>query len=800
MFTLTNLLIFFGFFYLAAAAYSRISGKKPQNLLSTGELTSSILSKEGGWGILVPISGVLVLIYNLIATTFWFIGVVIQFIAWLLRWIWDEVIVAGGYFLFSIIWHYLIKWPWKILLFAFTKIFSSLKIENLWIGSLAIFVSLAIMFVGRYLVQIFELWGFLTYFFGVLAVIPLGVGLSAVIQKIKVKDADDASQSRKKFTTHLLYIIAGLFAILCIQAVIVYIGTFTYLSPILSTLLAGGNLIGTLLILANSVIIIFSLAALPSFSDDYNGPNKSIAPAFFKYLLSNRWGMFLVSGPAMLIPLIIACIIPYVVTQGVSYLAGKVSNEVFDYRLSQLKKSQDSIPIYNYGDWLDTDRISDDSIKVMQAQDRKRINAGMSYRSNMYNQQYLETFYKAHYSELGSAPVGAMLYLFNQFYSIENEAISTTPYTQKFTTIDTSQLSVLNNERIPQIQQERKRLENEASYLRTQLKNVRNDNPIQPNVNTPIQERPQTKSESPAGQTRELDYSENQRVYYREQIESSNKEISKADKKLERAKVVAAHLQEIYKAEQSNNSNNEAASKIAYLLISLWLCLLVGIAFGAAIPMFAFVNHHLYQTDKGGDLYLMEKIQHANTVNANQPLLGVILFSVLFYTQIFSEFSFLSNLKDLVPNLNTVDQLFSKGKTAPTINSTEQKISIDTAEAMPVIDSVYSVGAAAAPVTEVFSNVDVDNAPIYTGEEFSYNNNLHVENGAPASSYVVIVSYVVDENGTVIDITPLTSHGYGLEEEIIGAIQRTSGYWQAATKNGTSVKCKMENTFTFGEQ
>jgi flagellar hook assembly protein FlgD len=97
----------------------------------------------------------------------------------------------------------------------------------------------------------------------------------------------------------------------------------------------------------------------------------------------------------------------------------------------------------------------------------------------------------------------------------------------------------------------------------------------------------------------------------------------------------------------------------------------------------------------------------------------------------------------------------------------------------------------------VYTSDDVDKQAEYTGDSFTYNGNLHTENGAPNDNYEVLVSYVVDEDGFVIDVYALTNNGYGLEEEIVAAIQRTSGAWNAAKKNGATVKCRIENTFSF---
>ena len=803
--SLATLMFFLGGFYLAAAAYSLISGKKPSNLLSITELNSTILSKGGGWGILIPLVDLLVLFYNLTYTSFWFVGILIHFFAWLFKWIWEEVIVAGGYFIFSIIWHYAIKWPWKVLLFSFTRIGSSLKLNLLWVGSLAIFSSLAVMFLGRYLVQTFELWPFLTYLFGILAIIPIGVGLSIVIQRINGKSSDEIKQGSRKFFDHLAFIVLAIFFIGLAEAFLIYIGTFTSLSPIFSTLFAGGNLLGALLILINSVVIIFSLAALPSFSSQYQGSNKDVVVDFFKYLIRNNWAKYIISAPAMLIPLLIACAIPYIITQGVSYMAGKVSNEVFELRLSQLTKTRDSIPVYNYADWLDVSMVSDDSLKGLQDKDRERINANMSYASTVSTKNYLDEFYSAHSSEYGAAPVGAMIFLFHEFFKLENSAISTTPMPKETFVADTSELNAINSQTIPQIQQNQKGINSRISDLQQDLNAVCNTDvsPSTENTSTSQSQQNQVQEQEPT--FKDEDDCERKRNFYRNQISNFNKDKANEDKRLARAQQVAKYLKEIYEAEKSNDSNGGASSKVAFLLISLWLCLLVGMAFGAAIPMFAQVNHHLYTSENSGDLYVMDTIRKANSLNPNQPLLGIILFSTLLYFSSSSEIPGISKIKDLLPPLPNLETLFKDSSSSSSsedtsTNDKENATDSDVTEPAPAAVAPDEVPFP-QPIAEmpIFSTEEVDTQAEYTGSSFSYDKSLHITNGAPDSYYEVTVSYVVDENGYVTDVTPNSGHGYGLEEEIVYAIRRTSGGWKPATKNGEAVRCRIENTFSFVE-
>ena len=52
--------------------------------------------------------------------------------------------------------------------------------------------------------------------------------------------------------------------------------------------------------------------------------------------------------------------------------------------------------------------------------------------------------------------------------------------------------------------------------------------------------------------------------------------------------------------------------------------------------------------------------------------------------------------------------------------------------------------------------------------ENNVNSIVPVEYGAPAGVYTVVVQFVVDKNGNISDVRPLTRHGFGMEAEIAG--------------------------------
>lgn len=71
------------------------------------------------------------------------------------------------------------------------------------------------------------------------------------------------------------------------------------------------------------------------------------------------------------------------------------------------------------------------------------------------------------------------------------------------------------------------------------------------------------------------------------------------------------------------------------------------------------------------------------------------------------------------------------------------------------------------------------------------------ENGAPAGrNYTVIVSFIVDKNGTVSEVKAENDPGYGTADEAVRVIKR-SGKWTPAIQNGRNVMYRQRQQITF---
>jgi periplasmic protein TonB len=80
--------------------------------------------------------------------------------------------------------------------------------------------------------------------------------------------------------------------------------------------------------------------------------------------------------------------------------------------------------------------------------------------------------------------------------------------------------------------------------------------------------------------------------------------------------------------------------------------------------------------------------------------------------------------------------------------------------------------------------------------EKNLNGNIASDNKAPAGTYTVVVQFVIDKEGNVSEIKALTSHGYGMEAEVIRMLKK-SPKWIPAQTNGRQVKVYRKQPVTF---
>lgn len=71
-----------------------------------------------------------------------------------------------------------------------------------------------------------------------------------------------------------------------------------------------------------------------------------------------------------------------------------------------------------------------------------------------------------------------------------------------------------------------------------------------------------------------------------------------------------------------------------------------------------------------------------------------------------------------------------------------------------------------------------------------------IDKGAPAGTFTVMVQLLVEKDGTLSEVKPLTTHGYGMEEEVVRTM-KLSPRWEPARQNGHTVRAYKKQPITF---
>ena len=630
--------------YLLGRIYSSISGDKPTSLLKLKDIHESVKKMSGVWLISIPFISFFAMIYNVCLFAVWFILALIGLLTKVVGWIWTEIVIAGGYFLFQQLWHYFIIWPWTILRMAFESIKSAFSWAYFKIGLIGLFLSLAIIFTGRYFISTFEWWDGLDVLFVILSLIPIGVAISYIINS-RNGNRQSNLNVRNNYIKHVSVLVIAFLMFFVIEYILIYAGSLTSIGYSFSALMAGGNIFVSFFIILNAGLLLFILSALPSFSQDYTGTNKDLLKNFGSHLL-HKWPQYLLALPALIIPGIIISIIPYFLSQGAISVTKEVSNKVYNKRIVSANKDISELKEVNYADWYDVEKMSDDSIKKEMSIDLENISKKAALARLNINHDYMTAFYNKHSSYYGAAPFFAMSMGYDAYSKNQDALIKTDLYVIGSSNLSEGVPKLKNNldsNVIPNFQKDLVTIESSLAKLNEDIIHAC-DPPalIQSPENKPTDSNiPEIATTPPAP----IDECTAKKNDISNQIDEANQSKIKITANKARAEMISKHFGVVNEKINRLDQSNSLAAKIGYFLITLWMCLIMAFCFAFIIPLFAILNHGIYMYSDGSEkYYLIEKIEAAYQKNKNQPLLGLLLLPFLFPV-LMSLYSFLNPIK-----------------------------------------------------------------------------------------------------------------------------------------------------------
>ena len=113
-------------------------------------------------------------------------------------------------------------------------------------------------------------------------------------------------------------------------------------------------------------------------------------------------------------------------------------------------------------------------------------------------------------------------------------------------------------------------------------------------------------------------------------------------------------------------------------------------------------------------------------------------------------------------------------------------------------DALAQSSAAPQDTLPVYKRVNIDTSQAGWRKllEANVDPSVPIKNGAPDGEYTIYVQFLIDENGNPSDVRALTAHGYGMEKEVVRALQK-SPRWTPATENRQQVKAYRKQSVTF---
>ena len=341
-------------------------------------------------------------------------------------------------------------------------------------------------------------------------------------------------------------------------------------------------------------------------------------------------------------------IAPYILTKGLSVVTQSVSDKTYDKKINALQTIVDSSETADYKSWANIDSfskliISDDSLAKLIVIDNAFLDNENQLKALIINNEYLHKFYNEFSDSIGATPFILLKKGYNKYNEINKLLIKFEP--ADLTKLVNDTISVINARVIAELDttnlianklQINKNIENEdlkITSLLMKLKQV---------CITPSKEEKASVNKSsnePELKKGPEDKCEIQRAELNTQINSSkgNKSIlvnSLADNKLQlaRSSKIINHLNSKIQKINNNFICKKGEIKWSYLIVSIWLCLLLALAFGLALSLFAHLNHAIYNISSPDNKWMaLAEIEKAKSINPNQPLLGLSILTIIIF-------------------------------------------------------------------------------------------------------------------------------------------------------------------------
>lgn len=697
--------------------YALIKNESPKNTLKLKDYSDAFKTSHPAFSFLLPIIAIAIMLYNLVVHAAWFLGIVFTQLATWASFLYKEIIIAGLFMLCRITWHYIIVWPWQIISLCFQQIRTAAQFKYFKIAARGLFLSGAIIFLSKYLgahttitdSQTQYVFNLFTGFLTLSSLIPIGIAAALIAHDRKHGTAGNRMELGKRFVVNASTLIGSYLILYGIQCIIIYLSTFSALGMTIASILVGGGLFSSLLLLFNALLLLFVISALPAFSNDYSGDYKQIYRPFLQHIF-DKGAQYLLVFPAILIPAALITVIPLMLTKGMAHKTAQIANGIYDHQLAAVQTKIDEAKIPAYSQWHDINAISNDSLAKLVSADKDHLEDRLRLNTIQNTKAYISSTLTSAANEQGALFDKMMHKGYDRYKNMHQEhqkvaaqdiaAADSTTYGAAMTdatnhiTADTAAISASNNN---------------INSLKAQLAAVCDTSKKE---EAPEAKKEEAKQEE-TPKDEKIDNCEAQRIALNAQITEAEGNLATQQKQLERDKAIMDHISSMNAELFSNNKSEINSAAIAHLFLGLWFCLLTALGLAYLLSLFANVNYMIYTDGSSNGTWMVsEELAAAKARNKHQPLLGIALLIVLCsfikYTDAFKLHS--NFMKYYKPSKEFVEKTYDKGIEVKDVIIQ----SVDQLDYQPLLNFLNPLTESAAPPKKEETNKvkeETENAP-----------------------------------------------------------------------------------------
>jgi len=648
--------------------YVNVNKQKPIGLISLNEYYQNVRQKGKFWELLQIVSVPFIFLYNQAINVLY----LLQGAFSLLIWLFSNIFINGIWLIIRLLYHYFILWPWKILLLAFEQIRNSWKLSLYKIGVRGLFFTLLIAFLGRYLVLQFNFTVFLSYAMSLISIFPLAASLAKIsaLRHAASGTSDEPQYSNEKTTYYTALIILLTIALVGINALLLYIGSFTVAAPAITALVSGGSIFISILLICICIVVFFLLSVFPQHLLHSTGDLKTLIQSALKHLL-NKWPQYILGAIASLLPAAILSIIPSLLITGSVYVTNNIAKGIFSGRIAEKNiQIKETTPNGQLADWVDPDKISNDSAMAIIKVFGKQKELELEKEALEINQRFVTSELKKYSNPIGAASIFGVAGAGYVFYSGEQKAVNAKPALTK----DDANRSEAN------LNETQKKDAEALKMLNTTLKNeFEKGKSYVSKLEKELEDVCTIKQTYTSGESTQgdggafvsvnstSDQCEERRKEIRTRIAEQEQKNQYTQEKLTRLTKINFEIDLIHDNLKDSILMSSTMFAIAYLLLGIWICLIVAICCGFWIIVFGNLNYAIYHENKDAEKWhITEVFREANSKNKNQPLFGILaalILPVLLVT-FFDSFNFLHkiNPSKILKKLFSVEARSSRGE------------------------------------------------------------------------------------------------------------------------------------------